>query len=362
MSGLLGVFLERFQQGVEIDRRNRLAVLAAPQKIQRCLRHALHIVQIAQKFLFERDVVQQLGAQPQPGDRSFKIVRDGGENPVAILDVADQPFLHGVEGAGGVTHFQRAGLLQRRAADVAAEFGGGGGQYRQRPSQRPHRQPGQQRHRNDQDQQDQQQPRRPGDDFLRQHLLKSRRLPVAQPHLHDEVAQAQGHGVRPPARRSVGAAGRRFGSIRIQPARPISRRRGRRQLVIDCQLKNTVRSQLAAQQRPEQRGVVALVRCELRLPGQIESEAGRRQIERARPARAFGFLKGVEQVDDGPDPLGDMAADGMVERLFPILKQDADARQLRDDQAAGQKQQQPAEQGLRQQRHQRSRLTCAASR
>jgi len=61
-------------------------------------------------------------------------------------------------------------------------------------------------------------------------------------------------------------------------------------------------------------------------------------------------------------PLGDVAADGVIKRLIAILQQNRGAQQLGDHQASGQKQQQPAEQGLRQQAHQNSRLTWAASR
>ena len=52
-----------------------------------------------------------------------------------------------------------------------------------------------------------------------------------------------------------------------------------------------------------------------------------------------------------------MTADGMVQRLIAVLEQDRRAQQLGDDQPARQKQQQAAEQRLRQPAHQNSRLT-----
>ena len=51
MAGILGIFLQRLQQGVQIQRRDGFAVPAAAQEIQRRLRHPLHVVKIRLKFL-----------------------------------------------------------------------------------------------------------------------------------------------------------------------------------------------------------------------------------------------------------------------------------------------------------------------
>ena len=92
--------------------------------------HRFHLPQVPFEFRAQFVVVEQLGAQAHPGDRRLEIVRHRGEHPRAVLDQADQPRLHRVEGAGGAAHFRRARL--------PAAAGGGCRARARRPPRRAH--------------------------------------------------------------------------------------------------------------------------------------------------------------------------------------------------------------------------------
>ena len=65
-------------------------------------------------------VGQGLGAQAQAGQRRAQVVRDGGHEAVAVLQLAADARLHLVEDAAGLAAFARAVLGQRRAVDEVA--------------------------------------------------------------------------------------------------------------------------------------------------------------------------------------------------------------------------------------------------
>ena len=108
--------------------------------------------------------------------------------------------------------------------------------------------------------------------------------------------------------------------------------------------------------------MIAFVWLRRLLPRNFEADPSGRQIQRGDQPLTLAFSQRIEQVDDGCNALGDMAADGMVQRLVAVLEQDRRAQQLSDNQPTRQKQQQATEQRSRQPAHQRSRLTWAASR
>lgn len=101
--------------------------------------------------------------------------------------------------------------------------------------------------------------------------------------------------------------------------RPVPRWRRWRQLIVDFQLENPIRAQLTLQQRAEQRCVIALVWLHRLFPREFEADASGRQIQRGDQPLALAFSQGVEQIDDGGNALGDMTADGMVQRLIAVL-------------------------------------------
>ncbi len=90
--------------------------------------HALHVVEVGQHLVALLLVLDELGAQPQAGDRRAQVVRDGRQHLRAVLDEAANALLHLVEGARGPAHLHRSRLAQRWRIDVHAQALRGSGE------------------------------------------------------------------------------------------------------------------------------------------------------------------------------------------------------------------------------------------
>ncbi|MNT00016.1 hypothetical protein D3C72_1344320 [compost metagenome] len=90
------------------------------------------------QLVAQRGVVQQISAQAQAGDGRLQVVRDGGQDLHALLQVRLDALLHAVEGLGGALHLAWAVLCQSHGGSVGAQCVGCIGQRAQGPRGRAH--------------------------------------------------------------------------------------------------------------------------------------------------------------------------------------------------------------------------------
>ena len=157
-----------------------------------CVTIASISIRSASNLLAQARVLQQVGAQSHARDRRLEVVGHGRQQARSLVDEADEPALHGVEGVGGRRTSAgpssgSGGRLMSRPSSSAAV-----GQHLQRTRDPAHRDEGQEQHRSEQDREGQQQPpRQAADCGLRQ--LACRRSPKSR--------RAAGPGSAEPARR-----------------------------------------------------------------------------------------------------------------------------------------------------------------
>ena len=74
LPALAGVFAEALQQGYQVHGRALLPALRAAHEVQGRVHHALHVVDVAADLDTEHLVLQQVGAQPDAGQRRLQVM------------------------------------------------------------------------------------------------------------------------------------------------------------------------------------------------------------------------------------------------------------------------------------------------
>ena len=114
---------------------------------------SLQFLQVLDELRLEQRIIEHLHPQAHARDGGLEVVGHGGEDAGALLDVAGQSRLHGVECLRGAAHFQRSLHHQWRTVDVLAQGLGGQRHVLQRAGDPAHRDQRQQDHRDEQDDQ-----------------------------------------------------------------------------------------------------------------------------------------------------------------------------------------------------------------
>lgn len=101
------------EQQVEVDRLDVLVDIGVLHALQRALHQQFQLVQVAPELLLQALVLEEFYPQAQAGDRRAQVVGDGAEQLPALVQVAVDALMHGVEGARHLHQFAGAALLQR---------------------------------------------------------------------------------------------------------------------------------------------------------------------------------------------------------------------------------------------------------
>ena len=113
-AGIRRLFAHRLQQRRQIERRRFLDFRFVPRERQRRLDHPLHIVEVGDRLPLLLLVLDQLGAQSEPGQRRPQVVRNRRQHLGAVADELLQALLHAVEGERRPLDLERAVHPQRR--------------------------------------------------------------------------------------------------------------------------------------------------------------------------------------------------------------------------------------------------------
>ncbi len=116
---------------------SRVPLLPVADEGQGRLHEAVHLVEVAQGRGPRPLVLDELGAQAQPGDRRAQVVADGGEHLRAVVDEAAHAGAHPVERARHRQHLLRPGLRQGDVVVPRAEALRRAGEPGERRRERP---------------------------------------------------------------------------------------------------------------------------------------------------------------------------------------------------------------------------------
>ena len=130
------------EQQVEVDRLDVLVDIGVFHALQRALHQQFQLVQVAPELLLQALVLEEFYPQAQAGDRRAQVMGDGAEQLPALVQVAVDALVHGVEGARHLHQFAGAALLQRCRRTAQGQVAGGARQALERTALPMHQQAG----------------------------------------------------------------------------------------------------------------------------------------------------------------------------------------------------------------------------